>query len=225
MMSGLMDLDPITKTKILIVDDHALFCEGLVRLLASEPDLEVVAYCASVDEALRLLSRHQIDVVLLDYDLGMQRGSEFLFRVREKTSGLRVLVLTAGVSDADAARLIQEGAAGIFLKHSPIALLTKSIRTVAAGEIWLEGGHMNLLPQRNIRAVRAGSATRFTEREQSVLRGVFEGLANKEIADRLRISETSVKAALQQLFHKTGVRSRGQLVRVALEKYRNQLRH
>jgi two-component system nitrate/nitrite response regulator NarL len=218
-----MKPEPTAKTRILIVDDHALFCEGLVRLLDAEPDFAVAGYCATVDEALHILHRKPVDIVLLDFDLGLQRGSEFLSRVRERNPRLRVLILTAGLSDLDAAQLIRDGAAGIFLKHTPLTILAKSIRKVMGGEPWIDSRYLSVLLRPDVRALQEGRSVRLTERERSVLRGVFQGLANKEIADHLKISETSVKAALQQLFHKAGVRTRGQLVRVALERYRDQL--
>jgi DNA-binding NarL/FixJ family response regulator len=211
--------DPI---RILLIDDHALFREGLARLLEAEPDFSLVAHCTSVDEAIRSLSKNSVDVVLLDFDLGLQRGNEFLERARDRSFAGRILIVTAGMSDDDAAEALRLGAAGIFLKHSPTALLAKSIRTVMEGEAWLDSRYLGALMRARDKPHRPRS-TKFTERETAVLRGVFQGLANKEIADRLKISETSVKAALQQLFEKTGVRTRGQLVRVALEQHRDQL--
>lgn len=211
--------DPI---RILLIDDHALFREGLARLLEAEPGFSLVAHCTSVDEAIRSLSKSPVDVVLLDFDLGLQRGNEFLERARDRGFGGRILIVTAGMSDHDAAEALRLGAAGIFLKHSPTALLTKSIRTVMDGEAWLDSRYLGALMRARDKPHKPRS-TKFTERETAVLRGVFQGLANKEIADRLKISETSVKAALQQLFEKTGVRTRGQLVRVALEQHRDEL--
>ena len=208
--------------RILVVDDHALFREGLARLLEAEPDFSLVEHCTSVDEAMRSLSKNQIDVVLLDFDLGLQRGQEFLERVRARGFPGRILIVTAGMSDHDAVEALRLGAAGIFLKHSPTALLVKSIRKVMDGEPWLDSRYLGALMQARDKPNKPRS-TKFTERETAVLRGVFQGLANKEIADSLKISETSVKAALQQLFEKTGVRTRGQLVRVALEQHRDQL--
>src|SRR5262249_22055067 len=114
------------KIRILLLDDHALFREGVARLLASEPDFEVVRCCGTSEEALPLLASVPVDLVLLDFDLGRERGTDFLRQVRERGFGGRVLVVTAGICDADAAHLISCGAAGIFLKHSPPALLTKS---------------------------------------------------------------------------------------------------
>jgi DNA-binding NarL/FixJ family response regulator len=211
--------DPI---RILLIDDHALFREGLARLLEAEPDFRLVAHCSSVDEAIRSLSKNPVDIVLLDFDLGLQRGNEFLARARDRGFGGRILIVTAGMSDHDAVEALRLGAAGIFLKHSPTALLAKSIRKVMDGEPWLDSRYLGALVEAREGPHRPRS-TRFTERETAVLRGVFQGLANKEIADLLKVSETSVKAALQQLFEKTGVRTRGQLVRVALEQHRDQL--
>lgn len=204
--------------RLLLVDDHALFREGLVRLLGAESDFEMAAHCASVDEALRVLGSQSVDVVLLDLDLGNERGTEFLSAARATGFDGPVLIVTAGLSDAEAAQLIAQGAAGIFFKEDSATLLGKSIRSVASGEAWIDQKYLAAL----LGAPAPGAERRsLTERERDVLRGVFEGLANKEIAARLSISESSVKAALQQLFHKTGVRTRSQLVRIALERYRD----
>lgn len=211
------------KIRIALLDDHALFREGVARLLSAEPDFEVVANCGSSDEALDVLSSEPIDLVLLDFDLGRERGTEFLTRARERGFEGRVLVLTAGLSDSDAAQLIARGAAGIFLKHSSPALLSKSIRTVMEGEAWLDQRYLAALLRMRAPREEEDSKGRLTEREREVLRGVLEGLANKEIADQVGVSESAIKATLQQLFNKTGARNRSQLVRVALERYQDQL--
>ena len=115
---------------------------------------------------------------------------------------------------------MRQGVAGIFLKHGPVAELTESIRAVAAGGTWIDQG-LGLTREE----VEAGetSPPAFNDRQRKVLRFVLEGLSNKEIAWRLQISESYVKAILQSLFHKTGVRTRGQLVRIAFEQYEDQL--
>ena len=207
---------------ILLVDDHALFREGLARLLESEADFALTAQCGSVKEALACVSTRPVDVVLLDFDLGNERGTLFFGQARQAGFSGPVIVLTAGVSDTEARDLLARGAAGIFLKHSSPSLLSKCIRKVMDGEIWLD--------QRYIRGLAHAQETpegvpfrRLTEREWQVLRGILEGLANKEIGARLQCSESAVKGILQQLFHKTGVRTRSQLVRIALEEYRDQL--
>lgn len=212
------------RVRILLVDDHALFREGLARLLGAEADFEVVGQVGTVDEAIAIVSRHPVDLVLLDVDLGSERGSELMRRVRQSDTPSRVLVVTAGLTDGEAAWFLREGAAGIFLKHDPPGVLVRSIRQVMDGEASVD--HRVLTGVLRMGAPpgdHAAEKAPLTDRERAVLRGVLEGHANKEIAEDLRISESSVKAALQQLFHKTGVRTRSQLVRIALEQYRDQL--
>jgi DNA-binding NarL/FixJ family response regulator len=208
------------KIKILLLDDHALFREGLGRLLEGEPDLEMAACCASVDEATQALRQTQIDLVLLDYDLGKERGFEFIKLARQAGFQGRLLMVTAGMSDAESVRALDLGVSGIFPKNRSPVVLTLAIRKVMAGETWLDEDAIQALVRATKHPGGAGQTKPFTERESQVLQGVFEGLSNKEIGARLSISESSVKAALQQLFHKTGVRTRSQLVRIALEEHR-----
>jgi DNA-binding NarL/FixJ family response regulator len=207
------------KIKILLLDDHALFREGLSRLLEGEPDLKMVACCASVSEATDILRQKPIDLVLLDYDLGKERGFEFITQARQWGFKGRFLMVTAGMSDAESVRALDLGVSGIFPKHSSPVVLTQAIRKVMAGETWLDENAIQALLRASKHPERADHTKTFTERETHVLQGVFEGLSNKEIGARLNISESSVKAALQQLFQKTGVRTRSQLVRIALEEY------
>ncbi|MBI3695844.1 MAG: response regulator transcription factor [Acidobacteria bacterium] len=209
--------------RILLVDDHALFREGVARLLSPEPDFKVVGCCASVEEGLRALRSSPVDIVLLDFDLGREQGGDFLTRARERGFEGRVLIVTAGLSDADAAQVMSRGAAGIFLKHSSPSLLAKSIRTVMEGEVWLDQKYLTALLRMRVSRDEEEGKPRLTDRERTVLRGVLQGLGNKEIAERLSVSEGTVKATLQQLFNKTGVRNRSQLVRVALQEFQDQL--
>jgi two-component system nitrate/nitrite response regulator NarL len=207
--------------EILLVDDHTLFREGVSRLLGTEPAFKVVA-CASIKEALAILRQRPIDIVLLDFDLGQRDGTRFVRLAKEQGFGGKILVVTAGVEEREAAELIRCGISGIFMKHNSAALLAQGIRDVMAGKVWFD--------QEPLQATMRGSAPlpesqseRFTQRERQVLSYVLEGLANKEIAARIGVSESSVKATLQQLFSKTGVHTRGQLVRIALEQYNDQL--
>jgi DNA-binding NarL/FixJ family response regulator len=204
--------------RILLVDDHSLFRESLGRLLEAEPDFQIVATCATAAEALDVLDR--VDVVLLDYDLGDEQGSSFLEEAKRRRFPGRILMVTAGMSDAGTLRSFESGASGIFLKHSPPAQLVEAIHKVMGGDMWLDPRAVRSLvagvgeKSEEQRAVQALSA-----RERIVLKAVFEGLTNKEIAGNLQISESSVKAVLQQLFDKTGVRTRSQLVRIAIEQH------
>lgn len=211
------------KARILIVDDHALFRESVARLLQSEHDFEV-RHCASVAECLAILADWPAEIVLLDFDLGNEKGSSVLAQAQAAGFQGKTLLLTAGVNELEAAHLIRQGISGIVLKHSSPTELAESIREALAGKVWFEQGYLKKVMEKAAASHSAPSNPRtFSERERQVLSYVFEGLANKEIADRLRVSESSVKASLQQLFEKTGVRTRSQLVRVALEQYKDLL--
>ena len=205
--------------RALLIDDHALFRESVATALARYPEFSI-DHCASIHQALDVLGQHQFDLVLLDHDLGAERASQFLPAARQAGFEGRVLVVTAWISETEARRLMRQGVSGIFLKEAPLSELIDSIRTVASGGTWLHGSftQSNGEPDET-----AGATPVFNERQRKVLRFVLEGLSNKEIAWRLQISESYVKAILQSLFQKTGVRTRGQLVRVAFEQYEDQL--
>jgi two-component system nitrate/nitrite response regulator NarL len=212
----------MTETKpmhILLVDDHALFRESVSMVLGADRRYEV-NHCPSIREALTLLEQNRFDLVLLDHDLGSERASQFLPAARERGFEGRVLVVTAWISENEARRLLRQGVAGIFLKQAPVSELSEAIETVAGGATWLDASFSGM-PNEDESAQAAAPV--FNDRQRKVLRYIVEGLSNKEIAWHLQISESYVKAILQGLFQKTGVRTRGQLVRVALEQYEDQL--
>ena len=130
--------------------------------------------------------------------------------------------MTAGLREKQAAELIRLGIAGIFLKHNASTLLSQAIRHVMNGEVWFEQQFLRNVMRSALTSAPSTEGP-LTERERQVLSLVFAGSPNKQIAERLGVSESSAKATLQQLFSKTGVRTRGQLVRVALEKYKDLL--
>lgn len=208
---------------ILLLDDHALFRESVSRLLGAEPGFEVVAHCGTIEEALQVLRRKSIDLVLLDFDLGERDGREFLRLAKEQGFHGKILVVTAGVDAEAGSELIRAGISGVFRKHDSAALLAQGIRDVMAGKVWLDQEQLQTALTPAVAAQQHGRTQQFTERERHVLSFVFEGLANKEIAARIGVSEGSVKSTLQQLFSKTGVRTRSQLVRIVLEQHRDQI--
>lgn len=207
--------------RVLLVDDHALFREGLARLLASVPNLEVTGQCATAEEAISLLSRESFDLILLDYELGDRRGNEVVTYIREHLLPVKIIVVTVGLTQNEVRMLHNKEVSGIFLKNNSPDMLVEAIGEVLAGGVYFDPkytGTADTTP-----AASPFRKVRFTERDREVLRGVFEGLANKEIAERLHVSESAIKASLQQLFSKTGVRTRSQLVRIALEQFRREL--
>ena len=206
---------------ILLLDDHALFRESIGRLLSAEPGFDVAADCGTIPEALQALRQKSIDIVLLDFDLGQSDGREFVRLARAQGFTGKILVVTAGLDQRALCELIRSGVAGIFRKHDSAALLAQGIHEVVAGKVWLDQQELDIALKHELSP--KDQARPFTERERQVLSFVFEGLANKEIAVRIGVSESAIKATLQQLFSKTGVRTRSQLVRSVLEHYGDEL--
>jgi DNA-binding NarL/FixJ family response regulator len=208
------------RIQLLLLDDHALFRVMLSRLLDTDSHFRVVAHCSTSTEALKVLSQNKVDLILLDFDLGKREtGFQFILLAREAGYKGRIFFVTAGMTDADYVRALGLGVCGIFLKHSSPDLLTEAIQKVMSGETWIDQRCIQALVHAVESEGNHARRTELTDRERHVLKGVFEGMSNKEIGGRLNLSEASVKSALQQLFLKTGVRTRSQLVRVALEEY------
>jgi two-component system nitrate/nitrite response regulator NarL len=205
--------------RIYLLDDHSLFREGLRRLLATDERFAVVGQSGSPAQAITELEIAKPDILVLDYDLGEEDALGFLNRLKTITFEGKILIVTAGLPDKDALVLIKAGIAGIFHKQDSPEELQRAIMEVSQGRV--------LIDQQYLQAIVAGAGPqetiRFTERERVTLRYLLQGLANKEVAANLNISESAVKATLQQLFSKTGVRTRSQLVLLAIEKYRDQL--
>jgi two-component system nitrate/nitrite response regulator NarL len=205
-------------TRILLIDDHSLFREAIARLLGGVAEFEVVAQCATVEEGLGALRSSPVDIVLLDINLGSQQGGAFPQQAHAAGYAGKILVVTAGVSKIEADRLMQLGCSGIVLKHERPELLIERIRAVMDGA---EAGRAQGQAAAEDQFDGAGreSAVQFTPRERQILRGVFRGQTNKEIAAAAGVSEPLVKAVMQQLFEKTGVRTRALLVRTAIERH------
>ncbi len=183
-------------------------------MLATEPRFRVVGQASTIGEGIQIIKQTEVDVVLLDISLGMPPTKSFMRIARAAGFTGKVLVVTAGVSKVVASRLLEEGCSGIILKHEAPSHLIDTIRAVA------RGSEPVIVPAGDAEK-HSGNATLrpLTSREREVLRGVFAGRTNKEIAFDLGVSEPLVKAVVHQLFNKTGVRSRSQLVRIALERY------
>jgi two-component system nitrate/nitrite response regulator NarL len=207
---------------LLLVDDHAMFRQGLARVLEKEPGFRIAGQYASAAEALAALRGCEAEIVLLDVDLGSERALDFIVEARKRGFEGRILVVTAGVSDQEALQLVQAGVAGIMHKHHSTEILASAIRQVAGGEVYLEKDYMVSL-FRSVDRTKSQDRPRLTERDKIVLRFIFQGLTNKDIGLRLQISESAVKSSLRILFDKLAVRTRAQLVKIALEQYRDQL--
>ena len=127
---------------LLLVDDHAMFREGLARVLDKESELKVVGQCASSSAALAILNTTGATMVLLDVDLGSERAIDFMLASRKKGFEGKILVVTAGMSDQEAVQLVEAGVAGILHKHHSTDVLFSTIRQVASGEVCLEKAYL-----------------------------------------------------------------------------------
>lgn len=214
-------MSAVAPISLYVLDDHALFREGLLRLLEHDPTIRVTGSAGSIPSALADLAQLSVDVLILDYDLGDDTALAVVRALQARGSTTRVILVTAGLPNHDALELIRLGIFGIFHKqHSPDELL-RTIHGVAEGKVLIDQQYLQRLVAATVRP--ASERPHLTERDRQVLRLLLEGLSNKEIAAQLGVSEGAIKASLQQLFAKTGVRTRSHLVRVALEKLRDDL--
>ena len=205
--------------RVLVTDDHSLFRESLSRFLRTAEGFRVVAECKTVKETMAALSAAEADVILLDYDLGHEQGLNLLAELRKRNLDTKVLVVTAGMPDTATQLAMEAGASGVFFKHNNLEKLMSAIRRVADGEIWLDPLAVRALVGGRAAPECETQIKPLTARQSEVMRGILDGLTNKEIASKLNTSESSVKAVIQELFHKAGVRTRSQLVRIAIEKH------
>jgi two-component system nitrate/nitrite response regulator NarL len=205
--------------RIYLLDDHMLFREGLRRLLDSDERFVIAGHSGDSAQMLAELQKTPVDVLVLDYDLGKENALSLLGPLQSMNFTGKILIVTAGLPDKDALALIKAGISGIFHKQESPEDLQRAIVEVAQGRVLIDQQYLQAV----VAAAQPQESTRFTERERVTMRYLLQGLANKEIAGNLGISESAVKATLQQLFSKTGVRTRSQLVLLAIEKYRDQL--
>jgi len=213
-----MPTDPDPLVRILLVDDHVVMREGLRMLIENNADLKVVAEAAGCDEALKAASRELPDVVILDLDLGSDSGLDIIPQLVSLHEKLRVLVLT-GVRDAELhRRAIRLGAVGIVTKDRAGEMLSRAIRAVTAGEVWVDHGTTALILQELRRASEAPRLTAeaariasLTSREREVVAQIAQGFGTARIAQELFISEKTVRNHLASIFDKLMVSDRLEL--------------
>jgi two-component system nitrate/nitrite response regulator NarL len=204
--------------RILIVDDHAMIREVLCDFFKGDLDCESSLAVPDISSAIEYLRLSLVDIVLLDYDLGKELAFTFFDRLREHLLQVPVLIVSAGINHLAVRRLLAMGAAGVVWKTSALKDLADCVREVLRGATWKDSDALHRALQGTPSPLPSW-AVPFSERQAQVLRGIAAGFANKEIAARLGVSETSVKCTVQQIFVKTGVRSRSELIRVMLERF------
>jgi DNA-binding NarL/FixJ family response regulator len=208
------------RTRVIIADDHPIVLEGLTQLFAGEKDFDVVARCSTGDEALSALRRVRPDIAVLDIRMPGINGMELLRHVYDEGLPTRVVLLTAEISDDAVVEAVRLGVAGIVLKEMAPRVLLQSVRAVAAGEKWLDDGAMRRALDKMMRreAGLADAVRVLTPRELEVVKMVATGMRNKQIAERLNITEGTVKIHLHSIYQKTGVSGRVELSIYAREK-------
>ena len=204
---------------MLIVDDHKIIREGLRLLLERQRNLEVVGDVGHRFDAPAIVARETPDIVLLNIDLNDDDGLDFLRVMHISAPSTRILVLTDKIDSELHDRAVLLGASGIVLTENAPETLIKAIERVSAGEVWLDRSAigrvfalMSSNPEKNKIDPEAAKVASLTEREREVVSLIGEGLRNKEMADRLFISETTVRHHLTSIYGKTDISNRLKLI-------------
>jgi DNA-binding NarL/FixJ family response regulator len=201
-------MNPAAPLRVVIADDHALFREGLKSILTLHPEVQIVGEVGDAEHLAHALANTPCDVLLLD--LQMERRT--VVDIEALAGRVAVVVVTASEQVADAIAAIHAGARAVVFKRFAVETLMDVLRAVARGEVWIPPALRTSFEA----GPRPSPADRLTVREREIVRHVALGLRNAEIAERLGISEVTVKAHLNSAFHKIGVRDRVELTVYAL---------
>ena len=205
--------------RILVADDHPIFRDGLRKLLTSDDNLTIVGEASNGQECIQMLSKLKPDILLLDLRMPDKDGLAVLEEINFETVPTRVIVLTATEDDRDVIRAMRLGARGVVLKQSATDLLVKSIHKVYSGEIWLDQ-HMTAEVMKAFSKSSEVGPRRdkplLSDREKEIVQLVAQGFRNKEIGEKLFISEQTVKNHLHNIFDKLGVSDRLELALYAI---------
>lgn len=216
-------IDSAGTIEIVISDDHALFREGLRKLLEAQPGMRIVGEAVDGEETVRVVNQLKPHVLLLDLALPKLSGLEVLLELSKLGLQTRSIMLTAAIERDQVVEALELGVRGIVLKHSALELLLKSIRCVNDGQYWVDQGSVSDLIQalRQIRPSQSASRGRsdfgVTSREREVIELIVAGYTNKDLARKLNISEHTVKHHLSNIFDKLGVSNRLELVLYAID--------
>jgi DNA-binding NarL/FixJ family response regulator len=202
------------RIRLLIADDHPVVRDGLRGMLSSQPDFEIVGEASTGVEAIALAKQLQPHVVLMDLRMPIGDGATAITQIKARQPAINILVLTTYDSDADILRAIEAGATGYLLKDAPREELFRAVRSTARGESVLTP----TVASRLIGRMRAPAEEALSAREIEVLTLVARGNNNKEVAQRLHISEATVKSHLIHIFAKLGANDRTQAVTTALQR-------
>jgi len=205
--------------RILVADDHAIFRDGLRRLLEGSDDVSIVGEASNGNECIKMLAKLKPDILLLDLRMPEKDGLGVLEEINFDSMATRVIVLTAAEDDRDVVRAMRLGARGVVLKQSASDLLLKSIRKVSDGEIWLDNRMTAEVIDAFKKSSEAGQRREkplLSDREKEIVQLVAQGFRNREIGEKLFISEQTVKNHLHNIFDKLGVSDRLELALYAI---------
>jgi DNA-binding NarL/FixJ family response regulator len=206
--------------RLVLADDHPLILDALAGLLRSDDGFEIIASCASGDEALKAVRLHRPDILILDLRMPDQNGLDVLRSLAGESLPTRAILLTATIEEPEMLEALRLGVCGVLLKEMASASVVQCVRMVHAGERWLEkrsaARMLDKLARREVGAREA--AALLTPREHEILVLIGSGLRNKEIAARLSIREQTVKVHLSHIYAKLRVDGRLALLRYAEDK-------
>jgi len=197
--------------RVFSVDDHPLLREGLAAIVNNQPDMELVAQASTGREAIQAFKQHQPDITLLDLRLPDMSGIDALIAIRAEFPEARIIMLTTFEGDVDISRALAAGARGYMLKNMPPKELVEAIRQVHSGK-------RRIPPQVASHLAEFFGGDSLTEREIEVLRHIAEGNRNRDIAERLFISEETVKVHIKHIMEKLGATDRTQAVAIGLRR-------
>jgi len=205
--------------RILIADDHPIFCAGLRRLLEVERGFDVISEARDGVEAVELATVLRPDLVLLDLAMPRMEGLDVIRELTRRGTGARLILLTASITRNRIVEALRDGAHGVIMKEAASDLLFRAIRAVMAGQTWVDRDTVTDL----LHYIRGQSPAdtqrrfRLTPREQQVVAAVVSGLTNKDIARQFSVSEDTIKHHVSNIFDKLGVSNRLELALVAID--------
>ena len=206
--------------RLLLADDHHLILDGLENLFRLEEDFQVLARCTNGEETLRAVRQHRPDILILDIRMPGKDGLTIAREIQSEGLPVRIVLLTAELDEDQLLEALLLGVQGIVLKEMAPQLLVQCVRKVQNGEQWLERNSTKVALEKMLK--RAAGAREMagllTVRELDLIRLIAKGLRNKEIADKLFISEGTVKVHLHNIYEKLGIDGRLALLRFARDK-------